>query len=155
MMAIPFRGIFIYLNFNCVIHVMHWFLCVCFCRCCESWYHYCKFPADTLRKNDVVITSKRRHCDVITSQWRRFDVITTSLLRHVFRGFCQWSTCFAYIAILVTLIQVVWTGFPKTEVFVLVENSLFGNIIHCVLILRVIRYLVSRQSFWMMSSFQM
>ena len=45
------------------------------------------FPADTLRKNDVVITSKRRHCDVITSQWRRFDVITTSLLRHVFRGF--------------------------------------------------------------------
>ena len=43
-------------------------------------------PADTLRKNDVVIKSKRRHCDVITSQWRRFDVITTSLLRHVFRG---------------------------------------------------------------------
>ena len=34
------------------------------------------FPADTLRNNDVVITSKRRHFDVITSKWRRFDVIT-------------------------------------------------------------------------------
>ena len=43
-------------------------------------------PADTLRNNDVVVTSKRRHFDVITSKWRRFDVITTLLLRHVFRG---------------------------------------------------------------------
>ena len=33
-------------------------------------------PANTLRNNNVVITSKRR----------RFDVITTLLLRHVFRG---------------------------------------------------------------------
>ena len=43
-------------------------------------------PANTLRNNDVVITSKRRHFDVITSKWRRFDVVTTLLLRHVFRG---------------------------------------------------------------------
>ena len=43
-------------------------------------------PADTLRNNDVVITSKRRHFDVITSKWRRLDVITTLLLRHVFSG---------------------------------------------------------------------
>ena len=43
-------------------------------------------PADTLRNNDVVITSKRRHFDVITSKWRRFDVITTLSLRHVLSG---------------------------------------------------------------------
>ena len=43
-------------------------------------------PANTLRNNDVVITSRRRHFDVITSKWRRFDVVTTLLLRHVFRG---------------------------------------------------------------------
>ena len=49
--------------------------------------YFCRFiPADTLRNNDVVVTSKRRHFDVITSKWRRFDVITTLLLRHVFRG---------------------------------------------------------------------
>ena len=41
-------------------------------------------PADTLRNNDVVITSKRRHFDVIMSKSRRFDVITTSLLRNMF-----------------------------------------------------------------------
>ena len=41
---------------------------------------------NTWRNNDVVITSKRRHCDVITSQWRRFDVITTSFLRNVSAG---------------------------------------------------------------------
>ena len=34
-------------------------------------------PADTLRNNDVVITSKRGHFDVITSKWRRYDAITT------------------------------------------------------------------------------
>ena len=34
-------------------------------------------PADTLRNNDVVITSKRRHFDVITPKWLCFDVITT------------------------------------------------------------------------------
>ena len=45
-----------------------------------------QIPANTLRNNDVVITSKRRHFDVITSKWRRFDVITTLLLRHVFSG---------------------------------------------------------------------
>ena len=39
----------------------------------------CHLPADTLRNNDAVITSKRYHFDVITSKWRRFDVITTSL----------------------------------------------------------------------------
>ena len=44
------------------------------------------FPAHTLRNNDVVITSKRRHFDVITSKWRCFDVITTLLLHHVFSG---------------------------------------------------------------------
>ena len=43
-------------------------------------------PADTLRNNDVFITSKRCHFGVITSKWRRFDVITTLLLRHVFSG---------------------------------------------------------------------
>ena len=42
--------------------------------------------ADTLRKNDVVITSRRRHFDVITSKLRRFDVKTTLLLCHVFIG---------------------------------------------------------------------
>ena len=46
----------------------------------------CFIPADTLRNNDLVITSKRHHFGVITSKWRRFDVITTLLLRHVFRG---------------------------------------------------------------------
>ena len=43
-------------------------------------------PADTLRNNGVVITSKRRHFAVITSKWRRFDVITTLSLRHVLDG---------------------------------------------------------------------
>ena len=46
----------------------------------------CHNPADTLRNNDVVITSKRRHFDAVTSKWRRFDVITTLLLLHVFDG---------------------------------------------------------------------
>ena len=46
----------------------------------------CTSPLNTWRNNDVVITSKRRHCDVITSQWRRFDVITTSFLRNVSAG---------------------------------------------------------------------
>ena len=46
---------------------------------------------NTLRNNDVVITSKRRHFDVITSKWRRFDVITTLLLCHVFRGVTMWK----------------------------------------------------------------
>ena len=41
-------------------------------------------PADTLRNNDVVITSKRTHFDVFTTKWRLFDVITTLLLRHVY-----------------------------------------------------------------------
>ena len=50
-------------------------------------------PADTLRNNDVVITSKWRHFDVITSKWRRFDVITTLLLRHVFSGWVATSMC--------------------------------------------------------------
>ena len=42
-------------------------------------------PADTLRNNDVVITSKR-HFDVIKSKWHGFDLITMLSLRHVFRG---------------------------------------------------------------------
>ena len=49
-------------------------------------------PADTLRNNDVVITSKRRHFDVITSKWHRFDVITTLSLRHVFSGTLRRNT---------------------------------------------------------------
>ena len=61
-------------------------------------YLRCAFPADTLRNNDVVITSKRRHFDVITSKWRCFDVITTSLLRHVFRGFNHNGTFHKAIA---------------------------------------------------------
>ena len=44
------------------------------------------YPADILRNNNVVITSKRRHFDVITSKWRRIDVITTLSLRRVFSG---------------------------------------------------------------------
>ena len=41
-------------------------------------------PADILRNDDVVVTSKRR-------QWCRFDVITTSLLRHVFSGLYSYT----------------------------------------------------------------
>ena len=44
------------------------------------------FPADTLRNNAVVITSKRRHVDVITSKmtfWRNNDVIITSCVQGV------------------------------------------------------------------------
>ena len=50
------------------------------------WEQYClhDYPADTLRNDDVGITSKRRHFDVIASKWRRFDVITTLFLRHAF-----------------------------------------------------------------------
>ena len=33
------------------------------------------FLADTLRNNDVVVTSKRRPFDVITPKWHRFDTI--------------------------------------------------------------------------------
>ena len=54
------------------------------------------YPVDTLRNNDVVITSKRRHFDVITSKWRRFDVITTLLLRHVFSGYSYNKDIFMY-----------------------------------------------------------
>ena len=52
------------------------------------WHCQCQgrpwssFPADTLRNNDVVVTSKR-HYDAITSKWRRFDVITALSSRHV------------------------------------------------------------------------
>ena len=46
----------------------------------------CHSPADTLRNNNVVITSKRRHFDVTMSKWHRFNVITTLLLRQVFGG---------------------------------------------------------------------
>ena len=54
----------------------------------RSYYN----PANTLRNNNVVITSKRRHFDVTTSKWRRFDVTTTLLLRHVFRGNFPYET---------------------------------------------------------------
>ena len=38
-------------------------------RACDGYVDvHNPHTADTLRKNDVVITSKRRHCDVITSQ---------------------------------------------------------------------------------------
>ena len=43
-------------------------------------------PADTLRSNDVGITSKRRHFEVITSKWHRFNVISTLLPRHFSMG---------------------------------------------------------------------
>ena len=43
-------------------------------------------PADTLRNNNVITTSKRSHFDVITSKWRRFDAMTTLLPRYVFGG---------------------------------------------------------------------
>ena len=60
-----------------------WTACAVPASSCSRWSNN---PADTLRNNDVVITSKRRHFDVITSKWRRFDVMTTLLSRHVFRG---------------------------------------------------------------------
>ena len=60
---------------------------------CRGILYTSMCPANTLRNNDVVITSKRRHFDVITSKWRRFDVITTLLLRYVFRGCLQGRCC--------------------------------------------------------------
>ena len=51
------------------------------------------YPADTLRNNDVVITSKQRHFDLITSKLRRLDVIVTFLLRHVFSGYILVYQC--------------------------------------------------------------
>ena len=53
-----------------------------------SKHHCCRYPADTLSNNDVVITSKRRHFDVITAKWRRSfwrynDVIITSCVQWV------------------------------------------------------------------------
>ena len=60
-------------------------------------------PADTLRNNDVIITSKRRHFDVITSKLRRFHVITMLLLRHKFGGILQ--------VILVTIKLLHWQPF--------------------------------------------
>ena len=51
----------------------------------QLYLYYRKIP-NTLRNNDVVIASKRRHFDVITSKWRRFDVIMTLLLRHMFNN---------------------------------------------------------------------
>ena len=46
-----------------------------------GWHN---IPADTLRNNDIVISSNRRHFDLLTSKWRRFDVLTTLWLHHVF-----------------------------------------------------------------------
>ena len=46
----------------------------------------CHIPADPLRNNDIVITSKRRHFGVITPKWRCKHVTTTLLLCHVFDG---------------------------------------------------------------------
>ena len=58
-----------------------------FVRWVYWWSHdTCTVPADTLRNNDVVVTSKRRRFDVITSKWRRFDVITALLFCHMFIG---------------------------------------------------------------------
>ena len=50
------------------------------------------YPADTLRNNDVIMTSKWRYFDVIASRWRRFDVITPLLVSHVFSGYDQIET---------------------------------------------------------------
>ena len=58
---------------------------VCRHGCCRRCWNG-KVPSDTLRNNNVGITSKRGHFDVITSKWRRFDVMATLLLRHVFSG---------------------------------------------------------------------
>ena len=44
------------------------------------------YPADTLRKNDVIITLKRCHFDAIASKWRRFDVITRFFYYYVMRS---------------------------------------------------------------------
>ena len=52
----------------------------------SQWHSDWVNSAGTLRNNDVVITSKRRHCDVITPKWRSFDVMTTLSLCHVFKG---------------------------------------------------------------------
>ena len=43
----------------------------------------CNFPADTQRKNNVIITPNRR---------REFDVIIMLLLRHVSVGFVSWKS---------------------------------------------------------------
>ena len=69
----------------------------CYESCSIRQHQICTVPANTLRNNDVVITSKRRHFDVITSKWRRFGVIATLLLRQAFVGWwreaeypCRW-----------------------------------------------------------------
>ena len=58
----------------------------------EHSFHVINIPAVTLRNDDVVFTSKRRHFDVITSKWRGFDVITTLLLRQVFNGMYLYAS---------------------------------------------------------------
>ena len=73
---------------------------------------YCFKPTrpkpNTLRNNDVVITSKRRHFDVITSKWRRFDVITTLFLRHVFVGRLPWASICAVSSESLVLSYLIW-----------------------------------------------
>ena len=69
-------------------------------------------PANTLRNNDVVITSKQRHFDVITSKWRRFDVITTLLLRHVFRGWTRNSNVSHRVLVTVLFHNLLIRDFP-------------------------------------------
>ena len=87
-------------------------LSICFYRKCSSqWLHnayqiylsnFCNptradelkrvskkggvFPADTLRNNDIIITSKLRHFDVVTSFWRYNDVFITPYARWVVRA---------------------------------------------------------------------
>ena len=60
------------LNWNAICIITHQ----------STWW----FPPNTIRDNNVVITSKRRHFDVITSKWHRFGVITTLLLSNVSAG---------------------------------------------------------------------
>ena len=56
---------------------------------CAISHLWCPVPANTLRNNDVAITSKRRHFDVITSKWRRFVVITTCYYYVMCSGGCR------------------------------------------------------------------
>ena len=53
-------------------------------------------PADTIRNNDVVITSKQRNFVKMTSFWRHNDVIINSL-RHVFVGWFKLTWYYTHL----------------------------------------------------------
>ena len=78
--------------------------------------HVDRISANTLRNNNVVITSRRRHFDVITSKWRRSDVITTSLLRHIFRGL-------AYHLGSLSIMAYAWKYSPTVNLYSLNETD--------------------------------